>query len=112
MCCDLTVTRIRLTFLTAPLFVCQLLASGTEHFNVKPAKGIQFLQDNGLLSSPLDPKEVVNFIKVSRRGQDSPPDVMVSHRSQASLSQRPRSLGMPKMIGEYAPVSARFQVNM
>ncbi|CAB0006397.1 unnamed protein product [Nesidiocoris tenuis] len=41
----------------------KLLATGTEHFNSKPKKGIQFLQEHHLLSSPLDPKEVVHFLR-------------------------------------------------
>uniref|UniRef100_A0A146LBA7 Golgi-specific brefeldin A-resistance guanine nucleotide exchange factor 1 n=1 Tax=Lygus hesperus TaxID=30085 RepID=A0A146LBA7_LYGHE len=41
----------------------KLLATGTEHFNSKPKKGIQFLQEHHLLSTPLDPKEVVHFLR-------------------------------------------------
>uniref|UniRef100_T1IU23 SEC7 domain-containing protein n=1 Tax=Strigamia maritima TaxID=126957 RepID=T1IU23_STRMM len=41
----------------------QLLATGTEHFNMKPSKGIQFLQENNLLSSETDPQEIVAFLK-------------------------------------------------
>ncbi|XP_053393405.1 Golgi-specific brefeldin A-resistance guanine nucleotide exchange factor 1-like isoform X2 [Mercenaria mercenaria] len=37
--------------------------TGTEYFNQKPAKGIAYLQEQGLLSEPLDPEEVVSFIK-------------------------------------------------
>jgi brefeldin A-resistance guanine nucleotide exchange factor 1 len=37
--------------------------TGTEYFNQKPAKGIAYLQEQGMLSDPLDPEEVVNFIK-------------------------------------------------
>ncbi|XP_074647787.1 Golgi-specific brefeldin A-resistance guanine nucleotide exchange factor 1-like isoform X2 [Tubulanus polymorphus] len=41
----------------------KLLQTGSEQFNVKPAKGIAFLQDNGLLSTPLIPGEIVTFLK-------------------------------------------------
>lgn len=41
----------------------KMYQSGTEQFNVKPSKGIQFLQEQGLLSTPLDPGEVVTFLK-------------------------------------------------
>uniref|UniRef100_A0A1B6FF78 SEC7 domain-containing protein n=3 Tax=Cuerna arida TaxID=1464854 RepID=A0A1B6FF78_9HEMI len=41
----------------------KLLATGTEHFNVKPKKGIQFLQEHHILSATLDPLEVVQFLK-------------------------------------------------
>lgn len=37
--------------------------TGTEYFNTKPAKGIAYLQEQGLLSDPLDPGEVIMFIK-------------------------------------------------
>lgn len=36
---------------------------GTELFNQKPANGIRFLQEQGLLSMPLDPGEVVSFLR-------------------------------------------------
>ncbi|XP_047109298.1 Golgi-specific brefeldin A-resistance guanine nucleotide exchange factor 1 isoform X1 [Schistocerca piceifrons] len=45
----------------------KLLATGTEHFNSKPKKGIQFLQDHHLLSTPLDPQEVVQFLRENPR---------------------------------------------
>jgi len=41
----------------------QIYQTGTEHFNSKPLRGITYLQEHELLSSPLDPKEVVRFIK-------------------------------------------------
>lgn len=41
----------------------QLYQTGTEQFNMKPIKGIQFLQEQGLLSSTLDAEEVVTFLK-------------------------------------------------
>ena len=41
----------------------QVYQTGTEQFNVKPSKGIAYLQDQGLFASPLDPTEVVVFLK-------------------------------------------------
>lgn len=41
----------------------QILMQGTELFNQRPDKGIQFLQENGLLNSKLDPVEVVKFLR-------------------------------------------------
>ena len=41
----------------------QAYFQGTEYFNQKPSKGITFLQEQGLLSSPLDPGEVVMFLR-------------------------------------------------
>ncbi|CAG5122355.1 unnamed protein product, partial [Candidula unifasciata] len=40
---------------------------GTEQFNVKPSKGLQYLQEQGLLSKPLNPAEVVTFLKENHR---------------------------------------------
>jgi brefeldin A-resistance guanine nucleotide exchange factor 1 len=37
--------------------------TGAEQFNVKPAKGISYLQENGLLVTPLDPAEVAAFLR-------------------------------------------------
>lgn len=45
----------------------QLYYTGTEQFNTKPSKGITFLQEQGLLSDPLDPGEVVTFLKENPR---------------------------------------------
>ena len=41
----------------------QIYQTGTEYFNNKPSKGIAYLQEQGLLADPLDPGEVINFIK-------------------------------------------------
>lgn len=41
----------------------RLLTQGTELFNQRPDKGIQFLQENGLLNSKLDPKEIAQFLR-------------------------------------------------
>lgn len=41
----------------------QLLTSGTEKFNTKPKKGIEFLQEHGLLSTPLNPVEIATFLR-------------------------------------------------
>ncbi|XP_036402027.1 Golgi-specific brefeldin A-resistance guanine nucleotide exchange factor 1 isoform X1 [Megalops cyprinoides] len=41
----------------------KLLITGTEQFNQKPKKGIQFLQEKGLLSSPMDNNEVAQWLR-------------------------------------------------
>ncbi|XP_075169478.1 sec7 domain-containing protein garz [Haematobia irritans] len=41
----------------------RLLSQGTELFNQRPDKGIQFLQENGILNSQLDPMEVAMFLR-------------------------------------------------
>lgn len=49
-------------------FLCpQLLATGTEHFNAKAKKGIQYLQEHHLLATPLDTNEVVHFLRENPR---------------------------------------------
>lgn len=45
----------------------RLLAMGTELFNQVPSKGISFLQDHGLFQTPLNPIEVVTWLKENPR---------------------------------------------
>lgn len=45
----------------------KLLITGTEQFNQKPKKGIQFLQEKGLLSDPLDTKQVAQWLRENPR---------------------------------------------
>ena len=49
------------------LLCVQLLITGTEQFNQKPKKGIQFLQDNHLLSSPMDNDQVAQWLRENPR---------------------------------------------
>lgn len=39
------------------------MPTGTEYFNQKPKKGIQFLQEHGVLKVELDPQEIVTFLR-------------------------------------------------
>ncbi|XP_022900368.2 Golgi-specific brefeldin A-resistance guanine nucleotide exchange factor 1 [Onthophagus taurus] len=39
------------------------LPTGTEYFNLKPKKGIQFLQEHGVLKPELDSEEIVIFLR-------------------------------------------------
>lgn len=41
----------------------QILTQGTEIFNQRPDKGVQFLQENGYLSAQLNPVEVAQFLR-------------------------------------------------
>ena len=41
----------------------KLFSTGTDQFNVKPSKGISYLQEARLLSSPLDPYEVSHWLR-------------------------------------------------
>uniref|UniRef100_A0A3P9Q1V8 Golgi-specific brefeldin A-resistance guanine nucleotide exchange factor 1 n=1 Tax=Poecilia reticulata TaxID=8081 RepID=A0A3P9Q1V8_POERE len=45
----------------------KLLITGTEQFNQKPRKGVQFLQEKGLLSDPLDTKQVAQWLRENPR---------------------------------------------
>lgn len=45
------------------IFSLQILTQGTELFNQRPDKGIQFLQENGYLNAQLDPVEVARFLR-------------------------------------------------
>lgn len=45
----------------------KILQAGTEQFNNKPKKGIEFLQEHGLLSSPLNPEEMAKFLRENPR---------------------------------------------
>ncbi|EDO27360.1 predicted protein, partial [Nematostella vectensis] len=44
-----------------------LLQAGSEHFNNKPKKGIEFLQEHGLLHTPLDPEEMARLLRENPR---------------------------------------------
>lgn len=41
----------------------KILTQGTELFNKNAENGIQFLQENGILNSVLDPKEIAHFLR-------------------------------------------------
>jgi brefeldin A-resistance guanine nucleotide exchange factor 1 len=43
----------------------RILAQGTDLFNQRPEKGIQFLQENGILNLNLEPLEVAHFLRES-----------------------------------------------
>uniref|UniRef100_A0A8C9ZXV6 Golgi brefeldin A resistant guanine nucleotide exchange factor 1 n=1 Tax=Sander lucioperca TaxID=283035 RepID=A0A8C9ZXV6_SANLU len=45
----------------------KLLITGTEQFNQKPKKGIQFLQEKGLLSNPIDNNQVAQWLRENPR---------------------------------------------
>lgn len=39
-----------------------MITAGTEQFNQKPARGISFLMEQGVLQTPLEPVEVATFL--------------------------------------------------
>lgn len=43
----------------------RILSQGTDLFNQRPEKGIQFLQENGTLNASLDPLEIAHFLRES-----------------------------------------------
>lgn len=43
----------------------RVLSQGTDLFNQRPEKGIQFLQENGTLNLTLDPLEIAHFLRES-----------------------------------------------
>ncbi|XP_017277213.1 Golgi-specific brefeldin A-resistance guanine nucleotide exchange factor 1 isoform X2 [Kryptolebias marmoratus] len=45
----------------------KLLITGMEQFNQKPKKGIQFLQDKGLLNEPMDNNQVAQWLRENPR---------------------------------------------
>ncbi|XP_062989289.1 Golgi-specific brefeldin A-resistance guanine nucleotide exchange factor 1 isoform X2 [Elgaria multicarinata webbii] len=45
----------------------KLLISGSEQFNQKPKKGIQFLQEKNLLATPMDNNEVAKWLRENPR---------------------------------------------
>ena len=67
------------------LCVFQLLASGSEQFNSKPKKGIMFLQEHHLLSTPLDTQEVVHFLRENPRLDKKMIGEYISNRSNLQV---------------------------
>jgi brefeldin A-resistance guanine nucleotide exchange factor 1 len=61
----------------------QIYQNGTEQFNVKPVKGITFLQEHNLLSTPLDPLEVVSFLKENPKLDKKQIGEFISNKSLA-----------------------------
>lgn len=63
----------------------QLLITGTEQFNQKPKKGIQFLQEKGLLSSPMDTSEVAQWLRENPRLDKKMIGEFISERNNTEL---------------------------
>ncbi|CAG4951268.1 unnamed protein product [Colias eurytheme] len=79
------------------------VTQGTELFNQKPERGIEFLQEHGVLATPLDPDEVANFLrenpdldkkmigeyicKRSSRGEDDGPSVLTAFANSFDYSR-------------------------
>ncbi|KAF4090294.1 hypothetical protein AMELA_G00050380 [Ameiurus melas] len=63
----------------------KLLITGTEQFNQKPKKGIQFLQEKGLLGSPMDTNEVAQWLKENPRLDKKMIGEFISERNNTEL---------------------------
>ena len=71
--------------LTPPVFLLQLRITGTEQFNQKPKKGIQFLQEKGLLTIPMDNTEVAQWLRENPRLDKKMIGEFVSDRKNIDL---------------------------
>ncbi|KAM7074019.1 Golgi-specific brefeldin A-resistance guanine nucleotide exchange factor 1 isoform 5-T6 [Molossus nigricans] len=63
----------------------KLLITGTEQFNQKPKKGIQFLQQKGLLAIPMDNTEVAQWLRENPRLDKKMIGEFVSDRKNIDL---------------------------
>ncbi|ESO85819.1 hypothetical protein LOTGIDRAFT_130403 [Lottia gigantea] len=63
----------------------RLYHTGTEQFNIKPAKGIAFLQEQGLLKTPLDVQEVVTFLRENPRLDKKMIGEYIANRKHAAI---------------------------
>nr|XP_020646816.1 Golgi-specific brefeldin A-resistance guanine nucleotide exchange factor 1 isoform X1 [Pogona vitticeps] len=63
----------------------KLLISGSELFNQKPKKGIQFLQEKNLLSTPMDNNEVAKWLRENPRLDKKMIGEFVSDRKNVDL---------------------------
>jgi brefeldin A-resistance guanine nucleotide exchange factor 1 len=65
----------------------KLLIAGSEQFNSSPKKGIQFLQEHGILKSPLDPDELAIFLRENPRLQKKMIGEYLGDRKHESVLQ-------------------------
>ncbi|XP_042719459.1 Golgi-specific brefeldin A-resistance guanine nucleotide exchange factor 1 isoform X3 [Lagopus leucura] len=63
----------------------KLLITGTEQFNQKPKKGIQFLQDKNLLATPINNNEVARWLRENPRLDKKMIGEFVSDRKNIDL---------------------------
>ncbi|XP_053306901.1 Golgi-specific brefeldin A-resistance guanine nucleotide exchange factor 1 isoform X2 [Spea bombifrons] len=63
----------------------KLLITGTEQFNLKPKNGIQFLQEKNLLATPMDNKEVAQWLRENPRLDKKMIGEFVSDRKNLEL---------------------------
>ncbi|XP_051506631.1 Golgi-specific brefeldin A-resistance guanine nucleotide exchange factor 1-like isoform X1 [Myxocyprinus asiaticus] len=63
----------------------KIIITGTEQFNQKPKKGIQFLQEKGLLSTPMDNNEVAQWLRENPRLDKKMIGEFISDRENTDL---------------------------
>ncbi|XP_026566755.1 Golgi-specific brefeldin A-resistance guanine nucleotide exchange factor 1 isoform X1 [Pseudonaja textilis] len=63
----------------------KLLVSGSEHFNQKPKKGIQFLQEKNLLATPMDNNQVAKWLRENPKLDKKMIGEFVSDRKNVDL---------------------------
>nr|XP_033796317.1 Golgi-specific brefeldin A-resistance guanine nucleotide exchange factor 1 isoform X2 [Geotrypetes seraphini]XP_033796319.1 Golgi-specific brefeldin A-resistance guanine nucleotide exchange factor 1 isoform X2 [Geotrypetes seraphini] len=63
----------------------KLLITGTEQFNQKPKKGVQFLQEKNLLTTPMDNNEVAQWLRENPRLDKKMIGEFVSDRKNMDL---------------------------
>ncbi|XP_051936950.1 Golgi-specific brefeldin A-resistance guanine nucleotide exchange factor 1 isoform X3 [Hippocampus zosterae] len=63
----------------------KLLIAGTEQFNLKPKKGIEFLQEKGLLSNPMDNNQVARWLRENPRLDKKMIGEFISDRNNMEL---------------------------
>lgn len=61
------------------------LPQGTEYFNQKPKKGIQFLQEHDVLSAELDPREIAMFLRENHALNKTMIGEYVSNRNNLNI---------------------------
>lgn len=66
----------------------KLFTTGTEIFNTNPKKGIQYLQEQELLSVPLDPCEVATFLRENPHLDKKQIGEYISHRSNRPILEQ------------------------
>ncbi|XP_069577464.1 Golgi-specific brefeldin A-resistance guanine nucleotide exchange factor 1 isoform X2 [Brachyistius frenatus] len=63
----------------------KLLITGTEQFNLKPKKGIQLLQEKGLLTNPMDNNQVAQWLRENPRLEKKMIGEYISDRKNMEL---------------------------
>ena len=63
----------------------KLITTATEQFNTKPAKGVAYLQEMGLIKTPMDPVEVAQFMRTNPHLDKKQLGDYISNRKNANI---------------------------